>query len=74
MNQQKSRPDAPLLANLSDADIDRYAGQWVAVKDDAVLFASEDPAVVFEWLRERDMKADLLFRLPAKDDPKIWIL
>ncbi len=73
MRRRKSGAEIKQFPELSEADVDRYGGQWVAVKDDAVLFASEDPAAVFEWLRECDMRADLLFRLPAKDDPKIWI-
>lgn len=45
-----------------------YAGKWVAQSGLDVLFADEDPAAVVRWLRQHNLSADAVFRVPAGAD------
>jgi hypothetical protein len=43
------------------------AGQWVAVKDDDILFAADTPQRLVGWLGEHGQKADSVFRVPEDE-------
>ena len=62
------------LERLSAADTKKYAGQWVAVKDGRVVFASVRADDVVAWVRERRIDPDLVFALPAEGEPANWYL
>jgi hypothetical protein len=40
------------------------AGQWVAIKDDDILHASQTPADLVSWLARHGQRADSMFRVP----------
>jgi hypothetical protein len=40
------------------------SGQWVAIKDDDILHASESPADLVSWLARHGQRADSMFRVP----------
>ena len=40
------------------------AGQWVALKDDDVIYAAATPQRLVGWLTEHGQKADSMFRVP----------
>jgi hypothetical protein len=44
-----------------------YAGQWVAIKDDEVLHATESPHDLVGWLSQHGQKADSMFRVPEDE-------
>jgi hypothetical protein len=62
------------LERLSKEDATRYAGQWVAVKDGKVIFASRDPQEVVRWVTAKRANPDLIFSVPAANDPTDWAL
>jgi hypothetical protein len=39
-------------------------GQWVAVKDDEVMYAAPSPQQVIGWLTTHGQRADSMFRVP----------
>lgn len=41
-----------------------FVGQWVALKDDDVLFAANTPGELVGWLNEHGQTADTMFRVP----------
>lgn len=41
-----------------------FVGQWVALKDDDVLFAAKTPGELVGWLNEYGQTADTMFRVP----------
>lgn len=54
----------------SEADVLRpHVGKWVALKDGAVLVASESPEQILAWLRLHRKQGDAMFRVPL--DPSI---
>ncbi|MBI3637692.1 MAG: hypothetical protein HY216_15985 [Candidatus Rokubacteria bacterium] len=56
-------------------DAKKYAGQWVAVKDNRVLFASQDAAAVLDWVENnRRDDIDLVLKLRKEGAPKRWSL
>lgn len=59
-----------VLERLREADIKKYAGRWVAIKDGEVMHAAETPREVADWLRAHDVAADLVYRVPAEGEPK----
>lgn len=61
------------IERISDDDVKKYAGQWVAVKSGRVLFAAGDPRDVANWLKENRLAADLVYRLPAPGEPTNWV-
>jgi hypothetical protein len=65
---------AMVLARLSDEDAEKYSGQWVAIKDGKVLFGHHDAQSVVKWVTEHRAEPDLVFRVPAEDDPTDWSL
>ena len=44
-----------------------HIGRWVAVKDDDVLVAADNPATVLAWLSHHGQRADSMFRVPESD-------
>lgn len=59
-----SARDAERFADETGA----YAGRWVAVKDQRVLHSGASPRDVVLYLREHNLRADSLFRVPV--DPE----
>jgi hypothetical protein len=43
------------------------SGQWVAIKDDDVIHATESPHELVGWLSQHGQKADSMFRVPEDD-------
>lgn len=43
------------------------AGQWVAIKDDDILYDAETPHQLVGWLTEHGQKADSVFRVPEDE-------
>lgn len=43
------------------------AGQWVAIKDDDVLYAAATPQRLVGWLAEHGQKADSVYRAPEDE-------
>jgi Family of unknown function (DUF5678) len=58
---------------VSPEEATKYAGQWVVIKADHVLFAADDPADVIAWLRKTGTEADLVTGLPAKNASDHWL-
>jgi hypothetical protein len=57
-------------ASESDRLVDRLrplAGEWVAIKDDDVLHATNTPRELVEWLSQHGQKADSVFRVPEDE-------
>jgi hypothetical protein len=44
-----------------------FTGEWVAIKDDDVLHASDSPQALVGWLARHSQKADSVFRVPEDD-------
>ena len=44
-----------------------HLGQWVAIKDDEVLYAASSPQRLVRWLTEHGQKADSMFRVPEDE-------
>lgn len=44
-----------------------FIGQWVAVKDDDVLYAASSPQAVVSWLTTHGQTAGSVFRVPEDD-------
>ncbi len=42
-----------------------YIGQWVAQRGLEVLIADPDPTAVVRWLRQHNLAADAVFRVPG---------
>jgi len=61
-----------LLEQLSEQDMETYAGQWVAVRDGEVLKSGATPQVVADWLRKHDTAADFVYRVPARGEPTTY--
>lgn len=40
------------------------AGQWVAIKDDDLLYAADSPQELVGWLSRHGQRADSMFRVP----------
>lgn len=57
---------------MRDGDVRRYAGQWVAVKDRRVLFASVDEREVTEWLDAHPVDQVWIVRIRAANEPEVW--
>ena len=56
-------------------DAKEYAGQWVAVKDHHVIFASPKAEVVLDWIESnRRNDIDLVMKLRKEGAPKRWAL
>ena len=60
----------PRAAEQHDRLADRlreFTGEWVAIKDDDVLHASDSPQALVGWLARHGQKADSVFRVPEDD-------
>jgi hypothetical protein len=57
------------IERLSDDDIKKYAGQWVAVKGGTVLVAADLPARIVDWIKAHNETADLIYKMPAENEP-----
>lgn len=44
-----------------------FIGRWVAIRDDDVLVAADEPAQVVAWLAQHGQKADSMFRVPEDE-------
>ena len=42
-------------------------GQWVAIRDDDVLYDAGTPQQLVAWLAEHGQKADSMFRVPENE-------
>jgi len=42
-------------------------GQWVAIKDDDILYGAKTPKQLVGWLSEHGQKADSVFRVPEDE-------
>lgn len=51
--------------------LEPFIGQWVATKGPDVLIAADDPYTVVDWLREHQIYADSMFRVPIDNDTLI---
>lgn len=60
------------IERISDADMKKYAGQWVAVKSGRVLIGAANPQGVANWLQEHGVAADYVYRVPALGEPTNW--
>ena len=58
-----------VLERLSDQDIQKYGGKWVAARDGKVLYAARSPKEVSDWLTQHGKSADLVYRVPIDGDP-----
>ena len=59
---------------VSAEDARNYAGQWVAIKDNHVLFGSPDAKTVLAWVEKNQRNIDLLTKLPREGAPRRWAL
>lgn len=50
-------------------EYERYAGQWVAVKDGHALFGSPNGTEVFDWLDEHGIDGAVVIKLRRKGQP-----
>lgn len=57
---------------MTNADLRRYAGQWVAAKGGRALFGAPTMGEVFDWLNEYKVNDATVVRLPGPGDPKTW--
>jgi len=56
-------------------DAKEYAGQWVAIKNNRVVFASPKAEAVVDWVESnRRDDIDLVMRLRKEGAPKRWAL
>ena len=62
-----------VLERLSAKDRKKYGGKWVAVKSGKVLVAADDPQKVVDWLKQRGEAAELVYRVPAENEPTNWV-
>lgn len=53
---------------LAPKDIDRYRGQWVAIKGDEIVAAADTPAEVLRDVDERGVTGWVLDRIPDSAD------
>jgi len=59
---------------LSDEDIKKFAGQWVAIKDGKVVASADNPEAVVKKLEQDGVTPDIVRQLPTEDEPPVWIL
>lgn len=72
MARRKDRSHPPAFVEVSDEDVERFRGQWVAVKDGRVIFGSPDGGAVWDWLDEQGIEEATIFRIRGKDEPTSW--
>ena len=59
---------------LSEEDIAKFAGRWVAIKDGKVISDADDPATVVKWLEREGITPDIVRQIPTEKEPRVWIL
>lgn len=57
----------PPSLTAPELDLRRHVGDWVALRDGALLVAAPDAEAVVTWLRAHGERADQVFRVPADD-------
>jgi hypothetical protein len=65
-----SAAGGPLAASGEEGLADRlrpHMGQWVAIKDNEVMYAATSPQRLVGWLTEHAQNADSMFRVPADE-------
>lgn len=65
-----ARPRSATAAEGSEPLIDRLGdlrGQWVAIRDDDVLYDAGTPQQLVAWLAEHGQQADSMFRVPEDE-------
>lgn len=72
--QVERGPAVAVLERLNAADRKKYAGRWVAVSDGRVLAAAHSPTELERLIRQKELKAELVFRVPAEGEPTSLIL
>jgi hypothetical protein len=63
---QRHSASAMEPARLAEA-LQALVGQWVATKDDDVLYAADTPQEVVSWLARHGQRADSMFRVPEDE-------
>lgn len=59
-----------VLVRLSESDAKLYAGKWIAVSDQGTVVTSGTTATeVSDWLKDSGKSAELVYRVPAIDEP-----
>lgn len=53
---------------LAPKDIDKYRGQWVAIKGDEIVAAADTPTEVLRDVEERGVTGWVLDRIPDSAD------
>lgn len=64
------RSGGPPPTTATESRVDRlrpHMGQWVAVKDDDVMYAAPRPQQVVTWLAAHGQSADSMFRVPEDE-------
>jgi hypothetical protein len=64
---------AVLDDELLQSDIEKHRGEWVAIKHGHVLASASDPKEIVDWLKQHNQSADLIYRVPAEDEPTNWV-
>lgn len=59
---------------ISPEDAQKYAGQWVAIKDGRVVYGADDAKGVIDWVSRSKVEPDLVAALPAEGDPDTWLM
>jgi hypothetical protein len=59
---------------LSEEDIAKFAGRWVAIKEGKVIKDAEDPALVVKRLERESITPDIVRHIPTEAEPGVWIL
>lgn len=72
MARPRKPPKAPAFVDVADEDVERYAGQWVAIRNGRVIFGSPDGGAVWDWLDEHDIEEATVIRIRGKNEPKHW--
>lgn len=58
---------------VSEHELDKYRGKWVAIKDGIVVIAGETPSEILRKVRDQDLSGWVLDRVP-EDPHAIYIL
>lgn len=59
---------------VSAEDARNYAGQWVAISDNRVLFGSPEAEIVLAWVEKNHRDVHLVTKLPREGAPRRWAL
>lgn len=61
-NRRTEAPEESLAERMR-----AFTGEWIAIKDDEILHASNTPQALVRWLGNHGQKADSVFRVPEDD-------